>query len=439
MKTFCRAVFLFLGLALPAAARPSGAAPSHHFPPNPNVQVTITCADMRRNPVGVFSRPIDLGTSIFTPTDLDYDCEESLAQRPFLRRLLGLAEQIRGVRQACGVRAFYAMERYYAADLLKAGFVPTLFLQQARAEGRSAGLPEGKLAYFSAWSLRSRTNDQWHAAFLAEYARAEPRLARYYRQRFHLRAAVARAAARQALGVVVDHALGDFASEAPASVPPPLAQLARDPASTTADLRSALAENPAPPQAEIDQALKAALLAGKPRPDLELLIADLSSLDAGDESALSFALGNLENVRLLLERGAAVDYANGFGKTPLFYAIGRGDRALTELLLEHGADVDRPYKSAAELQPPNDEYGPVCGKYPDLQHYGRTPLMHAAQHADIPMLKLLLARGARLEGVDGMGFNALDYARMGHRPANAALLRSLGLRPHQDPAGVPAT
>ena len=76
MKTFCRAVFLFLGLALPAAARPSGAAPSPHYPPNPNVQVTITCADMRRDPVGVFSRPIDLGSSVYTPTDLYFECEE---------------------------------------------------------------------------------------------------------------------------------------------------------------------------------------------------------------------------------------------------------------------------------------------------------------------------------------------------------------------------
>jgi len=64
--------------------------------------------------------------------------------------------------------------------------------------------------------------------------------------------------------------------------------------------------------------------------------------------------------------------------------------------------------------------------------------MHAAQHADVAMLKLLLARGARLDALDGMGFNALDYARLGHRPANAALLAGLGLRPHGAPSGAAA-
>ncbi len=438
MKTFCRAVPLFLALALPAV-RPGAAAPSPHVPPNPNVQVTITCADLRRDPVGIFSRPIDLGSSTYSPTDLYFECEESLAQRPFLQRLLGLAEQVRSVRQACGARVFYAIERYYAADLLKAGFVPTLFLQQARAEGRSAGLPAGKLAYFTAWSLQSRTNFQWHAAFLAEYARAEPRLARYYRQRFHLAPAVARASARQALGIVVYRAFGDFSSRVPESALPPLVLFAHDPESSAADLRRALAATPAPTQEETDQALKAALLAGKPRPDLELLLDNLASLDAGDESALFFALGDREAVKLLLDRGAAVDYANGFGKTPLFYAVGQNDRALAELLLDRGADVNHPYKSAVELQPPPDEFGnPICGEYPDLRHYGRTPLMHAAQHANVAMLKLLLARGARLAEVDGMGFNALDYARLGHRPANAAFLSGLGLQSHEAPSGAAA-
>src|SRR5580692_2612342 len=101
MKQLCTVV-LSLGLALSRPATAEAAGP--RLPPNPNVLETITCADMRRDPTAVFSRTIDLGSSIYTPTDIDYDCEESLSQRPFLTRLLRLAEDIRGVRRACGMR-----------------------------------------------------------------------------------------------------------------------------------------------------------------------------------------------------------------------------------------------------------------------------------------------------------------------------------------------
>jgi len=51
--------------------------------------------------------------------------------------------------------------------------------------------------------------------------------------------------------------------------------------------------------------------------------------------------------------------------------------------------------------------------------------MHAAKRSGVAMLALLLRRGARLDDVDQEGESALAYAR---RPANAAYLRSLGLR-----------
>jgi len=53
--------------------------------------------------------------------------------------------------------------------------------------------------------------------------------------------------------------------------------------------------------------------------------------------------------------------------------------------------------------------------------------MHAAQHADVSMLKLLLHRGASLADVDTVGHNATDYALRGERPQNAAYLKTLGL------------
>ena len=143
-------------------------------------------------------------------------------------------------------------------------------------------------------------------------------------------------------------------------------------------------------------------------------------------------------MEFLLARGANADYANDFGKTPLFYAIELGQPRLVELLLDHGADINHAYKSAEQLQPPLAEELPAnaaaslaanpCAY--DIAHSKRTPLMHAAQHGNVKMLALLVRKGARLEDVDDQGWNALDYAILDHRLANAAFLRSLGLRPH---------
>ncbi|HUE96963.1 MAG TPA: ankyrin repeat domain-containing protein [Longimicrobiaceae bacterium] len=51
--------------------------------------------------------------------------------------------------------------------------------------------------------------------------------------------------------------------------------------------------------------------------------------------------GSVDVVRGLLAQGTGVELADEQGWTPLAYAAGRGDLALVDLLLEHGADVTR--------------------------------------------------------------------------------------------------
>ena len=176
------------------------------------------------------------------------------------------------------------------------------------------------------------------------------------------------------------------------------------------------------------------MLYRKPRSYLTLLVDGLQTLNTGDESAIFFALDDPGNVEFLLERGADADHANDFGKTPLFYAIELRQPRLVKLLLDHGADVNHAYKSGAEIRLPFLA-GPTARSAArlkanpcayDILSPKRTPLMHAAQHGDVEMLELLIREGARLEDVDEMGNNALNYARR----ANIAFLRSLGLHPH---------
>src|SRR5207249_10944248 len=101
-----------------------------------------------------------------------------------------------------------------------------------------------------------------------------------------------------------------------------------------------------PAENALHMALNVALLRQRPPAHLTLLVDRVGSLNYGDESALFFALRNHRNVRFLLDREAKIDYQNGFGKTPLFYAIGFNDRPLVELLLGRGADVNHRYVSS---------------------------------------------------------------------------------------------
>ena len=430
MKRLCLSILLLLGAAQAAVAQDAPADP-----PEPFHRTELSCAEMRRHPAEVFAEDIDLGSGAGWTVEVEYDCPEGLGNLPFLRRLAHLADAVRGAQdQDCDGAILFTQQRLFAFSLLKAGFAPALFLREAEKTQAQAGpehrgddLYSNQLRYFAAWSLASFSNFRLHRAFLAESDRALPLLAAHYQEKFHLSSAQARTLARHGLMIYLKWAAGTF-SEDELAPQPPLVQLSLDRRSTVAELRDALSATPAPGQETIDQALKVALLHGKPRPYLALLVEKLTTLETGDESATFFALGNTDDVVWLLDRGAAVDAANGFGKTPLFYAIGMGDRRLVTLLLDHGADVNHRYKRAAA-----DADTSRCGERHFIRHPERTPLMHAAQHSEVAMLKLLLARGARLADVDGAGFNALDYAILGQRPANVAFLTSLGLRPR--PAG----
>jgi hypothetical protein len=418
-----KAVFLGLGLALLVTAGGTALAQA----PAGFTGEVLTCERMQNHPLDVFSGNIYLKSGAFRPIWID-DCEESLEHLPFLRRLFRLTETIHG--PFCQGNA-YDLSMDYGLDVARAGFAPSLLPRQAEAKAAFDQNMHRTLKYFAAWSRQSLSNFRLYRAFFSEYDKGLPRLTEHYRRRFRLPEATARAAARQALSILVDRAGGAFPSSREIEAPSRLMQLSIDGKSTLADLRATLAAAPGPGQEQIDQALKAALLYGKPRPYLSLLVERIETLNAGDESAIFFALENPGNVAFLLEHGAEADYANGFGKTPLFYAIALGDRRLVELLLDHGADVNHPYKSAAELGPAVDSLGLQCREQPYISNSRRTPLMHAAQHGDVKMLALLLQRGARLEDVDESGSNAIDYAA--RRPANAAFLRSLGMTPIKTP------
>ncbi len=91
--------------------------------------------------------------------------------------------------------------------------------------------------------------------------------------------------------------------------------------------------------------------------------------------------GNSRTVQLLLERGADATERNDAGVSPVLSGAASGDLGTVQLLLDAGAKADD--------FPKSDQPGTA-----DITAGLRTPLMWAAYHNDVSMVRLLLERGA---------------------------------------------
>jgi ankyrin repeat protein len=72
------------------------------------------------------------------------------------------------------------------------------------------------------------------------------------------------------------------------------------------------------------------------KPALQNIFAQVEALEALHRAAVD---GEIEQVKLLISKGADVNAKNGDGWTPLQYAASRGHMEIVELLLAHDADV----------------------------------------------------------------------------------------------------
>jgi ankyrin repeat protein len=148
---------------------------------------------------------------------------------------------------------------------------------------------------------------------------------------------------------------------------------------------------------------------------MKLLIekgADVNARSTGGTTALMWAATDLAKVRLLVDRGADVNAVSERGRTALFLsAMSDQSAEIVRLLLSRRADahaVDKEGTStllAASVG--NDtatirqlvEAGVNVNAANAANVFGNAPLMNAASHGNYEAVKLLLARGANVNAV----------------------------------------
>ena len=163
------------------------------------------------------------------------------------------------------------------------------------------------------------------------------------------------------------------------------------------------------------------------------LLDEGASVDARDKDGSTLLIQEAEyegvaaTVKVLLEHGADVNAKDKDGNTPLIEAAQHSDPDVVALLLEHGANVNvdingipAPLWAAIGGDDQHDASTRIQNATVLLEHGadfqscgedGVTPLMQVAQDDDmVPVLKLLLAKGARIDARDSTGETALYYA-----------------------------
>ncbi len=155
--------------------------------------------------------------------------------------------------------------------------------------------------------------------------------------------------------------------------------------------------------------------------------ADIKIADPDGTSALLLAIinGHFDTAAFLLDRKADPNAADNMGRAALFAAIDMRDiyssnrpaprdsnkidpMDLIKMLLDHGADVNAKLTKLIPARAVLD--------FPDvMMGDGATPFLRAAKSADVPLMNLLLEKGADPKVVTRAGVTALMVAAgMGH-------------------------
>ena len=161
----------------------------------------------------------------------------------------------------------------------------------------------------------------------------------------------------------------------------------------------------------------------------------LNTKDGWGRTPLLWAVeqGHEAVVKLLLESGADLESKDEeFGQTPLLWAVIYGNEAVVKLLVEKGAGLEskdtfgQTPLSLAAKEGKEAMVKLLVEKGADVEYkniYDRTPLSLVAEYGHEAVIKLLLEEGAELESKDGFGQTPLSLAaEKGHEMVVKLLL-----------------
>jgi ankyrin repeat protein len=160
--------------------------------------------------------------------------------------------------------------------------------------------------------------------------------------------------------------------------------------------------------------------------------------------------GDVGKVRLLLEKGADINYKDPIvlGHTPMTIAAAWGHTEVVSLLLDHGASVDQQNEDGvstlqcAASTTKSEMVKLLLDRKADVNHRdknGRTPLFDAACSKCPPEnARLLLAKGADINATDNKGQTVFYYAQANANQGVMEVLVKAGANGGKMPEAPPA-
>ncbi len=365
-------------------------------------------------------------------SNLDYlNCKESLKNQDFTKKLYAISNEIRGGNSSCNGIAYLPKLQQFNLLLLKIAIDPITYQKTLDTPENLEKKYDILKSYFRYWAYQSIGNFRLYKAFWQEYNNAIEPLEKYFESNFNFDKGSNIYYTSNALNEFLNWAVGETKIYKDIS---PLAKIMSNKNYSVSYIQDFIFSNN-PSQDDLTIALQAALLNQREKEILELLIRFGARIDEGYESAIFYALENYENTNFLIQNGANVNQANAFGKTPLFYAIEFNRLDIIKLLLDNGANVNQKYINNNEKLALSANIGsntPYFITFCALEHTSKNVLMHAAAYGNVEILKLLISKGANLNAVDDLGFNALDFALAAGKKENADYLKSLGLKANEN-------
>ena len=176
--------------------------------------------------------------------------------------------------------------------------------------------------------------------------------------------------------------------------------------------------------------------------------------DVNDDMFMAAQRGDVEKVKLLLAKGADINYKDKIvlGHTPMTIAAAWGHTEVVKLLLDHGAPVDQQNDDGtstlqcAASTTKSEMVKLLLDRGADVNHRdksGRTPLFDSTfQRCPPENARLLLNKGADVNAKDNKGRTAFYYAQAN---ANQGVMEVLvkagangGKMPEAPPSGLTA-